>query len=215
MKPLVRGEETDLIDIPGELVPRRSAADDVHQEARRTAMASSSRAIIEEMWCDQFDWVYREYDYAVFAMTIHPDVSGRPQVLLMLERIYDYHLGAPGVRFCTSTRLPTISVAAFRGRGLPSRRRARARAAARMCALCGVLGGSGHWSDSAARGRLRRPRRTADEAAGASARSRILNAVLKDHGVGVKDWSGSELCADQPHRPDRDRRYHRRNLDSG
>ena len=25
---------------------------------------------------DQFDWVYREYDYAVFTMTIHPDVSG-------------------------------------------------------------------------------------------------------------------------------------------
>lgn len=33
---------------------------------------------LEEMWRDQFDWVYREYDYAVFEMTIHPDVSGRP-----------------------------------------------------------------------------------------------------------------------------------------
>ncbi len=30
------------------------------------------------MWRDQFDWVYREYDYAVFPITIHPDVSGRP-----------------------------------------------------------------------------------------------------------------------------------------
>ena len=39
------------------------------------------------MWRDQFDWVYRENDYAVFTMTIHPDVSGRPQVLLMLERL--------------------------------------------------------------------------------------------------------------------------------
>ena len=44
MRPLVRGEETDLIDIPGELVSRRSAADDVHQERRPTATASSSRA---------------------------------------------------------------------------------------------------------------------------------------------------------------------------
>ena len=41
----------------------------------------------EELWIDQVDWVCHEYDYAVFAITIHPDVSGRPQVLLMLERI--------------------------------------------------------------------------------------------------------------------------------
>ncbi len=45
---------------------------------------------LEEIWIDQFDWVYREYDYAVFTMTIHPDVSGRPQVLLMHERIIDH-----------------------------------------------------------------------------------------------------------------------------
>src|SRR5256885_2799027 len=28
---------------------------------------------IEQMWRDQFDWVYREHDYAVFPITIHPD----------------------------------------------------------------------------------------------------------------------------------------------
>ena len=56
---------------------------------------------LEEMWRDQFDWVYREYDYAVFAMTIHPDVSGRPQVLMMLERLYNHIIRHPGVRFCT------------------------------------------------------------------------------------------------------------------
>ena len=27
---------------------------------------------------DQFDSVYREMDYAVFCMTVHPDVSGGP-----------------------------------------------------------------------------------------------------------------------------------------
>jgi peptidoglycan/xylan/chitin deacetylase (PgdA/CDA1 family) len=52
---------------------------------------------IETMWRDQFDWVYRELDYAVFPITIHPDVSGRPQVLLMLERIIDYINGHAGV----------------------------------------------------------------------------------------------------------------------
>jgi peptidoglycan-N-acetylglucosamine deacetylase len=53
------------------------------------------------MWRDQFDWVYRECDYAVFPLTIHPDVSGRPQVLLMLERLIE-HIGRHrGVRWCT------------------------------------------------------------------------------------------------------------------
>jgi peptidoglycan/xylan/chitin deacetylase (PgdA/CDA1 family) len=56
---------------------------------------------IESLWRDQFDWVYREMDYAVFPMTIHPDVSGRPQVLLMLERLIDYFAEHDGVRFVT------------------------------------------------------------------------------------------------------------------
>ena len=56
---------------------------------------------IETIWRDQFDWVYREYDYAVFPMTIHPDVSGRPQVLMMLERLYGYIARHPGVKFVT------------------------------------------------------------------------------------------------------------------
>jgi hypothetical protein len=34
-------------------------------------------------------------------MTIHPDVSGRPQVLLMLERIYHHMIRHPGVKFMT------------------------------------------------------------------------------------------------------------------
>jgi peptidoglycan/xylan/chitin deacetylase (PgdA/CDA1 family) len=53
------------------------------------------------MWRDQFDWVYREMDYAVYAVSIHPDVSGRPHVLLMLERLFNHILSHPRARFCT------------------------------------------------------------------------------------------------------------------
>jgi hypothetical protein len=42
--------------------------------------------------------VYRECDYAVFPMTIHPDVSGRPDVLLMHGRLIEYMNGFKGVR---------------------------------------------------------------------------------------------------------------------
>jgi hypothetical protein len=34
-------------------------------------------------------------------MTIHPDVSGRPQVLLMLERVFEHISRHSGVRFVT------------------------------------------------------------------------------------------------------------------
>ena len=100
MKPLVRGEETGLIDIPGswyldDLPPM------MFIKTAPNSYGFTNPRDIEQLWKDQFDWVYREYDYAVFTMTIHPDVSGRPQVLLMHERIFEYISSHQGVRFCT------------------------------------------------------------------------------------------------------------------
>ena len=45
---------------------------------------------VEAIWMDHFDYYHREYDEFVFPMTIHPDVSGRPHVLLMHERIIEH-----------------------------------------------------------------------------------------------------------------------------
>jgi hypothetical protein len=61
-----------------------------------------------------------------------------------------------------------------------------------MCALCGVLGGKGHWSDSASApaafaGRTEPQTRLAER----QARTRLLNVVLKHYGVAVRDWSGN------------------------
>jgi hypothetical protein len=61
-----------------------------------------------------------------------------------------------------------------------------------MCALCAVLESKGHWSDSASApaafaGRAERHTRLRER----QTRVRILNAVLKQHGVVVKDWAGS------------------------
>jgi peptidoglycan-N-acetylglucosamine deacetylase len=100
MKPLMRGTETDLVEIPAnwyldDLPPMMFI-----KKAPNSHGFVSPRHL-EEMWRDQFDWVYREYDYAVFTMTVHPDVSGRPQVLMMHERLYAHIIKHPGVRFCT------------------------------------------------------------------------------------------------------------------
>lgn len=100
MKPLVRGNETRLIEIPANWY-----LDDLPPMMFIKKSPNSHGFVnprdIEQMWRDQFDWVYREYDYAVFPITIHPDVSGRPQVLLMLERLFEYMNGHEGVRFVT------------------------------------------------------------------------------------------------------------------
>ena len=100
MKPLVRGKETDLIDIPASWY-----LDDLPPMMFMKAAPNSHGFVnprhLEEIWRDQFDWVYREYDYAVFTLTIHPDVSGKAQVLLMLERLHEHMKGHKGVTFTT------------------------------------------------------------------------------------------------------------------
>ncbi|HFN1101240.1 TPA: polysaccharide deacetylase [Klebsiella variicola subsp. variicola] len=100
MKPLQRGQETDLVEIPANWY-----LDDLPPMMFIKKSPNSHGFVnprhLEEMWRDQFDWVYRENEYAVFTITIHPDVSGRPQVLLMLERLIQYIRSHDGVRFVT------------------------------------------------------------------------------------------------------------------
>ncbi|EXJ94991.1 hypothetical protein A1O1_00109, partial [Capronia coronata CBS 617.96] len=41
-------------------------------------------------WWEYFEYFYREYDEFIFPTTIHLDVSGRPHVLLMHERLSEH-----------------------------------------------------------------------------------------------------------------------------
>jgi peptidoglycan/xylan/chitin deacetylase (PgdA/CDA1 family) len=100
MKPLQRGQTIDLVeiganwyvdDLPPMMFIKKSPNSHGFVNPRH----------LEEMWRDEFDWVYREHEYAVFPVTIHPDVSGRPQVLLMLERLIGYINGHEGVSWLT------------------------------------------------------------------------------------------------------------------
>ena len=100
MKPLVRGQETDLVEIPAswhldDMVPL------MFMKTVPNSQGFESPRVVEEIWRDAFDWVYRKHDYAIFPMTIHPDVSGRPQVLSMHERLFEHMSSKPGVRFVT------------------------------------------------------------------------------------------------------------------
>ena len=59
-----------------------------------------------------------------------------------------------------------------------------------MCSLCGILGGRGHWTESAASPEVFAGR-TEIHTAGRERqqRTRILNAVLDHYGLSVSDWA--------------------------
>lgn len=85
MKPLVKGQETGLVEIPASF-----DRDDLPPMMFAKKMANSHGFVnprdVEDVWRDHFDYLYREYEEFIFPMTVHPDVSGRPHVLLMHER---------------------------------------------------------------------------------------------------------------------------------
>lgn len=96
MHPMTHGKEIDLVEIGAnwymdDLPPM------MFMKNNPNSHGFVNPRDIEELWRDQFDWVYRNMDYAVYPFTIHPDVSGRPQVLMMLERLIDYINGHDGV----------------------------------------------------------------------------------------------------------------------
>ncbi|CAI6331438.1 unnamed protein product [Periconia digitata] len=104
MKPLVKGEETGLVEIPGSWY-----IDDLPPMMFMKKSANSHGWVnprdVEAIWMDHFDYFYREYDEFVFPMTIHPDVSGRPHVLLMHERIIEHINKHEGVEWVTMEQM--------------------------------------------------------------------------------------------------------------
>jgi peptidoglycan-N-acetylglucosamine deacetylase len=100
MRPMVHGKEIDLVEIGANW-----CVDDLPPMLFMKKVPNSHGFVnprdIGQMWQDQFDWVYREMDYGVFPMTIHPDVSGRPHVILMLERLIEHINRHDGVKWLT------------------------------------------------------------------------------------------------------------------
>ncbi|KAI6779353.1 uncharacterized protein J7T54_000451 [Emericellopsis cladophorae] len=104
MKPLVRGQETGLVEIPAnwyldDLPPMMFI-----KKAPNSHGFVNARDV-EDIWRDHFDYFYREYDEFIFPITIHPDVSGRPHAILMHERLIEYMKGHEGVEFVTMAEI--------------------------------------------------------------------------------------------------------------
>ena len=104
MKPWKAGTDVELVEIPPSW-----HLDDAPPTMFVKAFPNSHGWItgrqLEEIWRDQFDWVYRHHDYAVFPITIHPDSAGKPHVLMTLERLIEHMLSHDGVRMVTMAEM--------------------------------------------------------------------------------------------------------------
>ena len=60
-----------------------------------------------------------------------------------------------------------------------------------MCSLCGVLGGRGHWTDSASHPEAFRSRQPTPRRRERQDRTRLVNAVLDHYGLSLADWAGT------------------------
>jgi peptidoglycan/xylan/chitin deacetylase (PgdA/CDA1 family) len=100
MKPMEFGTETELIEIPAnwyldDLPPT------MFIKKAPNSFGWVSPNVLFDMWKAQFDFLYRK-GKGVFPLTIHPDTSGRPQMIVLLhERLIPYILDHSGVSFCT------------------------------------------------------------------------------------------------------------------
>lgn len=100
MKPLERGKETGLVEIPAswyleDMTPM------MFMKASSNSHGWVAPQTVEQLWKDTFTYLYREEQDFIFPLTIHPDVGGRPQVLLMLERFIEWINAHDNVKWVT------------------------------------------------------------------------------------------------------------------
>ncbi|KAG7009330.1 peptidoglycan deacetylase [Physcia stellaris] len=104
MKPLEPGPVTGLVEIPSNWY-----LDDLPPMMFIKKAPNSHGWVnpkdVEDLWRDHFDYFYREYDEFCFPVTIHPDVSGHPHVIFMLERLIEYISGKEGVQWVTMAEI--------------------------------------------------------------------------------------------------------------
>ena len=85
MKPMTTLKPSHVVEIPAnwhldDWPPLQPAP------GRAGAQGFVDPHVVERLWTEQFDFAYREHDSFIFPLSIHPQVSGKPQVILMHER---------------------------------------------------------------------------------------------------------------------------------
>jgi peptidoglycan/xylan/chitin deacetylase (PgdA/CDA1 family) len=71
--------------------------------------AMTSTAQVESRWRDTFDYAAAHVEGGVFALTIHPQTSGRPHMIMLLERLIE-HMAQAGGAFMTLSEVADRTV---------------------------------------------------------------------------------------------------------
>ena len=104
--PYLFGEEVDLVELPVSWMLDDFPHFEYIRLANRLSPGLSAASKVEEIWRDEFAYMYREVPGGVLTLTMHPQVIGRGHRMLMLERLIEHFRHHDGVRF---TRLAQVA----------------------------------------------------------------------------------------------------------
>jgi peptidoglycan/xylan/chitin deacetylase (PgdA/CDA1 family) len=95
----VFGQPVDLVEMPVSWV----LDDFPHFEFLRypnvVFPGLSAPSKVEEIWKDEFSYMYRDVPNGIYTLTMHPEIIGKGHRILMLERLIDWMADHDGVSF--------------------------------------------------------------------------------------------------------------------
>jgi len=59
----------------------------------------SAPSKVEEIWKDEFTFMYRDVPNGIYTLTMHPEIIGKGHRIMMLERLIDWMADHEGVVF--------------------------------------------------------------------------------------------------------------------
>lgn len=95
------GPEVDLVELPVSWILDDFPHCQYVALKHRLSPGLSSASKVEEIWRDEFSFMYRDVGDGVYTLTMHPQVIGRGHRRLMLERLIRFSQERAGVRFAT------------------------------------------------------------------------------------------------------------------
>ncbi len=99
--PYLFGPEVDMVEMPVSWLLDDFPHFEYLALKDRRSPGLSAGSKVEEIWRDEFRFMYRDVPDGVFTLTMHPQVIGRGHRMLMLERLIAFFQEHPGVRFTT------------------------------------------------------------------------------------------------------------------
>jgi peptidoglycan/xylan/chitin deacetylase (PgdA/CDA1 family) len=95
------GRRLDLVELPITFATSDVVHFEISIEPPLPARLPNPRHV-EQVWRDQFDYMYDRLEGAYFMLMVHPESIGWGSRMLMLERFVEYCLSRPGTRFTTA-----------------------------------------------------------------------------------------------------------------